>query len=106
MLADIDFVPRTLPVTYRGDISDFDAYQRVSVLHNATTAGKPDVTAVELNWSRFPNVMLIASLLCSPWLEGTIADVFIWNNSPRRLTYEVCISPLTVRMRFKFSLDV
>ncbi|KAI0715028.1 hypothetical protein C8Q76DRAFT_729276 [Earliella scabrosa] len=88
LLADIDFVPRTLPVTYRDDISDFDAYERVSVLHNATTAGKPDVTAVVLNWSRFPNVMLIASLLCSPWLEGTIAEVFIWNNSPRRLTYE------------------
>lgn len=91
LLADIDFVPRKLPVTYR-DVPDFDAFGRVSALQlNGTTTEKPDVTAVILNWSRFPNVMLITSLLCGPWLEGTIAEVLIWNNGPRKLAYEVCI---------------
>ncbi|TBU49984.1 hypothetical protein BD309DRAFT_850123 [Dichomitus squalens] len=88
LLADIDFVPRKLPVTYRTDASDFDAYERISVLQDVVSLGSPNVTAVILNWSRFPNVMLITSLLCGPWLQGTIADVFIWNNNPRRLTYE------------------
>ncbi|KAI0718946.1 hypothetical protein C8T65DRAFT_637483 [Cerioporus squamosus] len=88
LLADIDFVPRKLPVTYRAYIPEFDAYERVSPLPNATAEEFPDVTAVVLNWSRFPNVMLISSLLCAPWLNGTIAEVFIWNNNPRKLTYE------------------
>ena len=89
LLADIGFAPRKLPVTYRFGIPEFDTYERVSVLSNATAEGTPDVTAVLLNWSRFPNVMLISSLLCAPWLNGTIAEVFIWNNNPRKLTYEV-----------------
>ena len=89
LLADIGFAPRKLPVTYRIGIPEFDTYERVSVLSNATAEGTPDVTAVLLNWSRFPNVMLISSLLCAPWLNGTIAEVFIWNNNPRKLTYEV-----------------
>lgn len=92
LLADIDFVPRTLPATYRKDSSDFDAYQYVSVLPDTTSTATPNVTAVILNWSRFPNIVLIASLLCGPWLKGTISEVFIWNNSPRHITYEVCIS--------------
>lgn len=92
LLADIDFVPRKLPVTYRVDVPEFDAYERVSILLKVAAAtAKPDVTAVLLNWSRFPNVLLITSLLCGAWLEGTIAEVFVWNNSPRKLTYEVCI---------------
>ncbi len=91
LLADIDFAPRKLPVTYRAYIPEFDTYERVSTLPNATAEEIPDVTAVVLNWSRFPNVMLITSLLCAPWLNGTIAEVFIWNNNPRKLTYEVCI---------------
>ncbi|KAI0828984.1 hypothetical protein BC628DRAFT_1315872 [Trametes gibbosa] len=86
LLADIGFVPRPLPVTYRTDISQLGSYQRVSVLQNAT--GSPDVTAVLLNWSRFPNVLLIASLLCGPWLDNTVAQVYIWNNHPRMLSYE------------------
>ncbi|KAH9858325.1 hypothetical protein C2E23DRAFT_803583 [Lenzites betulinus] len=86
LLADIGFVPRPLPVTYRTDVSELGSYERVSVLQNAT--GSPDVTAVLLNWSRFPNVLLITSLLCAPWLEDTIAQVYIWNNTPRKLSYE------------------
>ncbi|KAI1793208.1 hypothetical protein LXA43DRAFT_1003413 [Ganoderma leucocontextum] len=88
LLVDIDFIPRKLPATYHKDPSDFDAYERVSGLPEVASAGTPNVTAVILNWSRFPNVMLIASLLCGPWLEGTISEVLVWNNSPRQLTYE------------------
>ena len=92
LLTDIGFVPRALPVTYRADTLEFNAYERVSVLRNATSPGqKPEVTAVLLNWSRFPNVMLITSLLCAPWLQDTVAQVFIWNNHPHHLRYEVCI---------------
>ena len=96
LLTDIDFVPRKLPVTYRADAADFEDYERISVLPDVVSQGSPNVTAVVLNWSRFPNINLIASLLCGPWLQGTIAEVFIWNNNPRRITYEVCISPFSL----------
>ena len=92
LLTDIGFVPGKPPATYSKNPSDFDTYEHVSVLPEIASAATPNVTAVILNWSRFPNVMLIASLLCGPWLEGTISEVFIWNNSPRQITYEVCIS--------------
>ncbi|CAL1694519.1 unnamed protein product [Somion occarium] len=48
----------------------------------------PDTTAVILNWSRFPNVRSISSSLCGPWLDTVISEVLIWNNSPRKLSYE------------------
>ncbi|KAI0734398.1 hypothetical protein C8Q72DRAFT_389402 [Fomitopsis betulina] len=82
VLKDIGFTPRLYPATYR--LEPVDAQLRV---RNAT-ANVPDTTAVILNWARFPNVLLIASLLCGPWLEDTIAGVVIWNNSPRMLTFE------------------
>ena len=92
LLTDIGFAPRTLPVTYRADATELETYERVSVIRNTTVPGqKPEVTAVLLNWSRFPNVMLITSLLCAPWLQDTVAEVFIWNNHPSKLRYEVCI---------------
>ena len=50
---------------------------------------QPDTTAIILNWSRFPNVKRIASLLCSPILDSVIAEVFIWNNSPNKITHDV-----------------
>ncbi|KAI0363627.1 hypothetical protein BV20DRAFT_1031042 [Pilatotrama ljubarskyi] len=86
LLADIDFIPRKLPVTYRAEATELQTYERVSVAQNVTRTA--DTTAVVLNWSRFPNVLLIASLLCGPWLDNTIAQVFIWNNHFKRLTYE------------------
>ncbi|KAI0931514.1 hypothetical protein AcW2_000390 [Taiwanofungus camphoratus] len=85
ILRDIGFVPRKFPVTYRLDSSDFQDYERVQDV----TTGAPDTTAVVLNWARFPNVLLITSLLCGPWLDDTISQVYIWNNSPKRYTYEV-----------------
>ncbi|PCH34217.1 hypothetical protein WOLCODRAFT_135572 [Wolfiporia cocos MD-104 SS10] len=84
VLREIGFVPRTFPVTYRADAADFSDYERVQdVIVNT-----PDTTAVLLNWARFPNVLLISSLFCGPWLDDTIAQVIIWNNSPRALTWE------------------
>ena len=63
-------------------------YRRVGLPQdfNFTT---PDTTAVILNWSRFPNVLQISSVLCSPALDGVIAQVFIWNNHPNPITYDV-----------------
>lgn len=89
LLADIDFVPRALPVTFRADVPELASYERVSVVQNST--GPADTTAVILHWSRFPNVLLITSLLCGPWLDNTIAQVYIWNNHHKPLSYEVCI---------------
>ncbi|KAF9225549.1 hypothetical protein BS17DRAFT_751441 [Gyrodon lividus] len=48
----------------------------------------PDVTAIILNWSRLNNIIRIASLLCGSWLDDTIAEVHIWNNSPQKLSKE------------------
>ncbi|KAJ7597419.1 hypothetical protein C8J56DRAFT_319097 [Mycena floridula] len=45
-----------------------------------------DTTAVVLNWSRRDNVVQIAALLCGPDLKDVIANVFIWNNSPKALS--------------------
>lgn len=53
---------------------------------------RPDVTAIVLNWSRLDNVVRIASLLCGESLFDTVAQVFIWNNSPEKLTYETFAS--------------
>lgn len=48
----------------------------------------PDVTAVILNWSRLPNVVQIAKIMCHS-LRDILVEVSIWNNSPRPLTSEV-----------------
>ncbi|GJE89677.1 hypothetical protein PsYK624_057830 [Phanerochaete sordida] len=62
--------------------------RRVGLLGDIVpVAAEADVTAVVLNWSRFPNVLKIASTLCSPSLDGLIAEVFIWNNSPTPISY-------------------
>lgn len=79
------------PSTYALSLND--SLDRVVV-----TPFKPrrtaDTTAVILNWSRFPNVVRIVALLCSPLLEDTIATVFIWNNNPLQLLFErVCFIP-------------
>ncbi|KAL6307702.1 hypothetical protein BKA93DRAFT_767442 [Sparassis latifolia] len=84
ILADIGFVPRSFPVTYRLDGYDFKHYERIQNVSFSV----PDTTAVILNWSRFPNVLLITSLLCGDWLGDVIVEVSIWNNNPRQLTYE------------------
>jgi hypothetical protein len=60
-------------------------------LHRAwLSRPKPDVTAVILNWARFPNVLDIVAVLCHPILAETIAEIFVWNNAPQKITVEVC----------------
>ncbi|KAF8506627.1 hypothetical protein F5888DRAFT_1603010 [Russula emetica] len=51
---------------------------------NVTTR---NTVAVVLNWSRFPNVRRIVSLLCSPELDSFMKRVLVWNNNPKPLTY-------------------
>lgn len=66
------------------------AHRRVGVLEELDTSfHEADTTAVVLNWSRFSNVLEIASTLCSPSLERVIAEVFIWNNNPSPISYDV-----------------
>lgn len=53
---------------------------------NVTTR---NTVAVVLNWSRFPNVRRIVSLLCSPELDSYMKHVLVWNNNPKPLSYSV-----------------
>lgn len=74
-------------------------FRRVGLLADvALEASDADVTAVILNWSRFPNVLKIASTLCSPSLDGVIAEVFIWNNNPKPITHNVRHAKSTLNM--------
>ncbi|KAH8099831.1 hypothetical protein BXZ70DRAFT_1008810 [Cristinia sonorae] len=86
------FVPITFAVIFRAWLEYFstdrmyaelrrlDAFPSKDVAWNDPSTA--DTTAVVLNWSRFPNVLLISTLLCGPWLDGVIKEVIIWNNSP------------------------
>ncbi|KAG1825640.1 uncharacterized protein BJ212DRAFT_288074 [Suillus subaureus] len=60
--------------------------QRVSLV--SASQSYPDVTAVVLNWSRLPNVVRIVGLLCGPWLEDVVAEIVVWNNNPREISYQ------------------
>ena len=66
---------------------------------NATTR---NTVAVVLNWSRFPNVRRIVSLLCSPELDSFMKRVLVWNNNPKPLAY--LVSDITgLRLSFRLS---
>ncbi|KAJ3988432.1 hypothetical protein F5890DRAFT_1491573 [Lentinula detonsa] len=67
-------------------ISQCSAY--LSKLTFSPSKQVADTTAVVLNWSRFPNVIQIVSLLCIPELENTIATIHVWNNSPNKISKE------------------
>ncbi|KAF4604851.1 hypothetical protein EYR40_003633 [Pleurotus pulmonarius] len=63
-------------------------YQSQSYKPSLTSTSTPhaaDVTAILLNWSRFPNVVKIASVLCDPNLDTVIQNVTVWNNNPTPL---------------------
>lgn len=91
LLQDIGFrADASFPVSFTDNASAYDHFERVSIVPNTSTTGRPDTTAVLLNWARFPNVLLITSMMCSPELGSIIAQVLIWNNTPRPLSYEVC----------------
>lgn len=89
----VEDTSRLPPLTYRTDSASvaFDASYSHLASRSWTDASKepPDTTAVVLNWSRFPNVQRIASLLCSPDLDHVIKEVFIWNNNPTPIFYSV-----------------
>lgn len=88
ILSDLRFPTRTCPLTFTGDFFDTRGV-RVGLPASEKSQRLPDVTAIILNWSRLDNVIRIASLLCGPWLDDTIAQVYIWNNSPKSLSKEV-----------------
>ncbi|KAI6047867.1 hypothetical protein EDC04DRAFT_2555710 [Pisolithus marmoratus] len=78
--------PRIFPPSF---VDGIDA--NISRVRSEDTVGpqrRPDVTAIVLNWSRLNNVVNIVSLLCGDSLLDTVMEVFVWNNSPKELTYE------------------
>lgn len=42
---------------------------------------KPDVSAILLNWTRFPNVQQIVRTICED-LDDIVINVVVWNNNP------------------------
>ncbi|KAG2154546.1 hypothetical protein DEU56DRAFT_769149 [Suillus clintonianus] len=97
VLADLGQTPweglaipnRPLAASFLVGESNSSNVQRASLV--SASQSYPDVTAVILNWSRLPNVVQIASLLCSPWLEDVIAEVVVWNNNPREISYRTFV---------------
>ncbi|KIY73571.1 hypothetical protein CYLTODRAFT_416949 [Cylindrobasidium torrendii FP15055 ss-10] len=76
----------TFPATYRahptwprGTSHNMTRLRPMGDNRRSTT---PEITAIVLNWSRFQNVVQIATNLCSPVLESTIDTVLVWNNNP------------------------
>jgi len=78
---------RSLPASFLLGTNRSSNLQRVSLVSAAQSY--PDVTAVILNWSRLSNVVQIASLLCGPWLEDVVAEIVVWNNNPREISFQV-----------------
>ena len=78
---------RLAPGSYRTDAREqFVNLSPPLQVGNATTR---NTVAVVLNWSRFPNVRRIVTLLCSPELDSFMKRVLVWNNSPKPLAYLV-----------------
>ena len=79
-------------VTYRG--SHFGVnYRALDSVRTSWSVsdGESGVSAVILNWSRFQNVVLIVSGLCSPSLKEVISEIIVWNNSPRKISAAVSV---------------
>lgn len=79
----------SLLATYRGSPTGVDYRALDSVQTPWGSDGKSEVSAIILNWSRFRNVVLIVSGLCDPRLQDVIAEIVVWNNSPRKISAEV-----------------
>lgn len=88
ILSNLRLPSRTFPFTFTESSTTDPRGIRVG-LPTSKPLKPPNVTAIVLNWSRLDNVIRIASLLCGPWLDDTIAEVYVWNNSPRKLSKEV-----------------
>ncbi|KDQ13132.1 hypothetical protein BOTBODRAFT_396250 [Botryobasidium botryosum FD-172 SS1] len=52
-------------------------------LSTSPSPAHPDTTVILLNWSRFENVKLLVSHLCSHELQSVIAQIVVWNNNPK-----------------------
>lgn len=89
ILTDLHLRTPTFPLSFTEALGTSDAMGVRVGLPASNARTRPDVTAVILNWSRLDNVIRIASLLCGPWLDDTIAEVYVWNNSPLKLSKEV-----------------
>lgn len=100
ILNDLRFPARTFPLSF----AEADTHgSRVGLPTSKTRL--PNVTAIILNWSRLDNVIGIASLLCGPWLDDTISEVYVWNNSPQKLSKEVGrLTNLCPRIHEEFGL--
>ena len=72
-----DIPPTGVRSTYGYDRAD--EYAAIATAHHKQAL--PDTTVVILNWSRLNNVILIASVLCSHWLEDLVAQIVVWNNN-------------------------
>ncbi|KAF8560116.1 hypothetical protein OG21DRAFT_30345 [Imleria badia] len=88
ILSDLRLPTRTFPLSFTEAFPTDTRGIRVG-LPTSNPQRLPDVTAIILNWSRLDNVIRIASLLCGPWLDDTIAEVYVWNNSPKKLSKEI-----------------
>ena len=84
------------PGSYRTDAGE--RFENLSPPRREGSVMGRNTVAVVLNWSRFPNVRRIVSLLCSLGLDSFMKRVLVWNNNPKPLTYLVreCHPLLTV----------
>ena len=90
ILSDLRLPTRTFPLSFTDNFTTDARGIRVGLPTSTSNPQRlPDVTAIILNWSRLDNVIRIATLLCGPWLDDTIAEVYVWNNSPQKLSKEV-----------------
>ncbi|KAI9570335.1 hypothetical protein HD554DRAFT_2085552 [Boletus coccyginus] len=88
ILTDLRLPTPTFPLTFAESFTTDTHAIRVG-LPTSEPQRLPNVTAIILNWSRLENVIRIASLLCGPWLDDTVAKVYVWNNSPQKLSREI-----------------
>ena len=78
---------RLAPSSFRTDARG--RFENISPPLREGSVARRDTVAVVLNWSRFPNVRRIVSLLCSSELDSFMKRVLVWNNSLKPLTYQV-----------------
>ena len=76
--------------TFRGSHTGAVEYQALDPVRTPWSGDEEfGVSAIILNWSRFRNVVSIVSGFCDPRLQDVIAEIVVWNNSPRKTSAEV-----------------
>lgn len=109
-LQDLD-IPFSRPhqLTYLSPLNSTDStYADIAYTSSRDVTEIADTTAVILNWSRLENVLLISTLLCSPYLHDIISQVIVWNNNPSPLKAEVRVAckRLWLLMKLPYRPDV